>query len=61
MVMNMLLTGLSAMTGDNGKPLLVAICLIVSIVLMVVLVVIGKNSPHTEDEEDNGSEDGRES
>ena len=34
---------LMAATGDNNKPLLVAVCLIVSIILIVVLVVTGKN------------------
>ncbi len=35
---------LTAMTGDNSKPLLVAICLIVSVILMVVLIITGKKS-----------------
>lgn len=37
-IMNSLLVA----TGDSGKPLLVAICLIVSIVLMVFLIITGK-------------------
>lgn len=39
-------------TGDNGKPLLVAICLIVSIVLMVVLIMAGKSGDKTDREEE---------
>ena len=39
--MNTILANIIA-TGDSGKPLLVAICLIVSIVLMVVLIMVGK-------------------
>ncbi len=57
--MNTFLANLVAMTGDNGKPLLVAICLIVSIVLVVVLIVLGKNSQYTEDEKESEQEDGR--
>lgn len=43
------LSYLTAMTGDTSKPLLIAICLIVSIVLMVVLIITGKNN----DSDDN--------
>lgn len=59
MEMNTLLAGLTGMTGDNGRPLLVAICLIVSIALVVVLIVLGRNDRHTEDEGENEPEDGR--
>ena len=38
-------------TGDSGKPLLVAICLIVSIVLMVVLIMIGKSNADSDEEQ----------
>ena len=41
---NQLCTFLMAATGDRSKPLLVAICLIVSIILMVVLIITGKNN-----------------
>lgn len=54
---NMLLSYMTAVTGDNGKPLLVAICLIVSIVLMVVLIVLGKNNLNSEDEEESEADD----
>ena len=38
-------------TGDSGKPLLVAICLIVSIVLMVVLIMIGKSNADSDEKQ----------
>lgn len=38
-------------TGDSGKPLLVAICLIVSIVLMVVLIMIGKSNVDSDEKQ----------
>ncbi|MBQ9934716.1 MAG: hypothetical protein IJO70_02620 [Lachnospiraceae bacterium] len=51
-----LLTLLMAVTGDNSKPLLVAICLIASVVLTVVLLVTGrmanKQDDDIEDEEE---------
>ena len=45
--MNTILANIIA-TGDSGKPLLVAICLIVSIVLMVVLIMVGKSGKNEE-------------
>ena len=47
---------LLAATGDKSRPLLVAICLIISIVLMIVLIITGKTVNSREDEYD--SEDG---
>ena len=47
--MNTILANIIA-TGDSGKPLLVAICLIVSIVLMVVLIMVGKGGNGEDDE-----------
>ncbi len=44
-----LLSLLMAATGDDGKPLLIAICLIVSVVLMVVMIVTGKSASNSED------------
>lgn len=46
---------LLAATGDKSRPLLVAICLIISIILMIVLVITGKvnDSKTAEDEDDN--------
>lgn len=44
---------LTAMTGDNGRPLLIAICLIVSIVLTVVLIITGKTINKRDNDEDN--------
>ena len=38
-------------TGDSGKPLLVAICLIVSIVRMVVLIMIGKSNADSDEKQ----------
>ena len=38
-------------TGDSGKPRLVAICLIVSIVLMVVLIMIGKSNADSDEKQ----------
>lgn len=45
---------LTAMTGDSSKPLLIAICLIVSIVLTVVLIITGRsiNKKDNEDSEE---------
>lgn len=51
-----LLTLLMAATGDNSKPLLVAICLIVSVVLTVVLLVTGRMA-NKNDEADENDED----
>ena len=47
--MNTILANIIA-TGDSGKPLLVAICLIVSIVLMVVLIMVGKGGNGEDDD-----------
>ena len=54
--MNTILANIIA-TGDSGKPLLVAICLIVSSVLMVVLIMVGKSGKNEEDEEDEEDDD----
>lgn len=52
-----LFTLLMAATGDNGKPLLVAICLIVSVVLTIVLLVTGRMAnKQGEDVEDDDEE-----
>ena len=48
--MNMIISNIIA-TGDRGKPLLVAICLIVSIVLMVVLIMIGKSNADSDEKQ----------
>lgn len=51
-----LLMLLMAATGDNSRPLLVAICLIVSVVLTIVLLVTGrmanKQDEDVEDEDE---------
>lgn len=39
-----------ARTGDNSKPWLIAICMIVSIVVVVALFIIGQKSKN--DDED---------
>jgi hypothetical protein len=58
LVLNELYTYLAATTGDSGKPILVAICLIVSIVLMVVLIITGRSSgDDSEDNTENKGED----
>ena len=45
---------LLAATGDTGKPVLIAICLIVSIVLMIALIVTGRyvNKKNEDEDED---------
>ena len=50
--MNTILANIIA-TGDSGKPLLVAICLIVS----MVLIMVGKSGKNEEDEEDEEDDD----
>ncbi len=48
------ITTLLAATGDSGKPLLIAVCLIVSIVLMIALFVTGRYvNKKNEDEDDD--------
>ena len=39
-----------AQTGDNSKPWLIAICMIVSIVMVVALFIIGQKDKNTEDD-----------
>lgn len=39
-----------AKTGDNSKPWLVAICLIVSIVVLVALFILGQKGKEDEDD-----------
>ncbi len=46
------LTLLLANTGDNGKPLLIAICLIVSIILSVVLFITGRSDKDDDSDSD---------
>lgn len=53
---------LTVATGDDSKPIFVAICLIVSIVLLAVLLIVGKKTSFQsedapEDEVDDDSED----
>lgn len=46
-----LLVGI-ANTGDNSKPWLIAICMIVSIIVVVALFILGKKDDEdTEDKE----------
>ncbi|MBQ8317454.1 MAG: hypothetical protein IJX85_03880 [Lachnospiraceae bacterium] len=52
-----LLTLLMAATGDNSKPLLVAICLIVSVVLTVVLLVTGRMANKNDEADENDEEE----
>lgn len=51
-----LLTLLMAATGDNGKPLLVAVCLIVSVILTIVLLVTGRMANKHDEEVDEDEE-----
>ncbi len=51
-VMMNLFALLMAATGDNSKPLLVAICLIVSVVLTIVLLVTGRMANRQDDDVD---------
>ncbi len=44
---------LMAATGDNGKPLLVAICLIVSVVLTIILLVTGRMANKQDEDSDD--------
>lgn len=48
---------LTAVTGDNQRPLLVAICLIVSVILMVVLIIMGSKSGKDDGDDIGNSED----
>ena len=48
---------LMAATGDNSKPLLVAICLIVSVILTIVLFVTGRMVNRQDDEESGDDEE----
>lgn len=48
----LLYTFLMPVTGDSSKPVLIAICLIVSIILMVVLFIMGKSAGSKNDEDD---------
>lgn len=51
-VMMNLFALLMAATGDNSKPLLVAICLIVSVILTIVLLVTGRMANRQDDDVD---------
>lgn len=43
-MMSSLNTILLIMTGDDSKPWLIAVCLIISIAIMIFLFVIGKDN-----------------
>ncbi len=40
-----------AMTGDNARPWLIAVCMIVSIIMVAALFLIGQKDKNKEDEE----------
>lgn len=40
-----------AQTGDNSKPWLIAVCMIVSIVVVVALFILGQKGKNDEEEE----------
>lgn len=42
-----------AQTGDNAKPWLIAICMIVSIVMVVALFIIGQKGKSEDDDIDD--------
>ncbi len=50
------LTALTAATGDQSKPLLVAICLIVSVVLSVILLITGRMVNKKDEADDSDDE-----
>ena len=41
-----------AQTGDNSKPWLIAVCMIVSIVVVVALFILGQKDKDEDDDED---------
>lgn len=43
-----------ANTGDTSKPWLIAICMIVSIVVVIGLFIMGQKGKAEDDEEDEG-------
>lgn len=45
-----------AQTGDNAKPWLIAICMIVSIIMVVALFIIGQKGKNTEDDSEDFEE-----
>lgn len=55
--MHNIMMSLTAMTGDDSKPFLVAVCLIVSVILMAVLIIMGKKNQNAEDESDDDLEE----
>lgn len=42
-----------AKTGDNSKPWLIAVCMIVSIVMVVALFIIGQKGKSEDDDIDD--------
>lgn len=45
-----------AQTGDNSKPWLIAVCMIVSIVVVVALFIIGQKGKDEDEDEDDVEE-----
>lgn len=41
-----------AMTGDNSKPWLIAVCMIISIVMVAALFIIGQKDKNREEDTD---------
>ena len=52
MIMELMSIG-TANTGDSSKPWLVAICMIVSIVVVVGLFILNQKTKEDEDEEED--------
>ena len=48
-----LLTMLTSATGDSGKPFLIAICMTVSIILIVALFVTSRYSDKKDQEDED--------
>lgn len=52
MIMELMSVGM-ANTGDSSKPWLVAICMIVSIIVVVGLFILNQKSKEDEDEDED--------
>ncbi len=50
-MLNMFRMLLSGMTGDDSRPWLIAVCLIISIAIMIFLFVIGREDDEKNDKE----------
>lgn len=53
-ILNLMGQLMLVMTGDDSKPWLIAVCLIVSIVIMIFLFILGRGGDDTK-----GNKDGK--